>query len=250
MDALYASGGGDCPEYGMTGILKALEAINSVQGLILPQQGNLHHIITLTDASAKDDYLFEDVIDAADAARATVHFFYSGSGCFGSFGNYETVRTATGGIAVNDFADFDALSEFIQLYSEGVEASSASAKRKRSADDIFSESASSHSVYLNYLTDNLAILAQTTQSQVTVSKPNGQEQILPVSGILALYVDEDPMPGLWTISVFPGTLQVVISAPVLLQLEVFYTTTNENGELVPTQDIPYACEFETWINTV
>ena len=59
----------------MTGILKVLTAINTVEGIILPTTGNLHHVIVLTDASAKDDSRYQEVINAANTAKATVHFF-------------------------------------------------------------------------------------------------------------------------------------------------------------------------------
>ena len=249
VDALRANGGDDCPEYGMTGILKAVEAIRTVEKLTVPLDGsNLHHIITLTDASAKDDYLYQQVIDASEAAKTTVHFFYSGSGCGVNFGNYETVRTETGGIAVHNFADFDAFSAFIQLYSGPVQTNSPPVGRKRATDDdIFSEPAGSHSVSINLLIDNLAILAETTEAQVIITKPNGQQETVTVSGTLALYTEDNPLPGIWTISVSTGTLKIIVTAPVVLDLDISYTTVDKAGELIPTKQIQHACEFERQI---
>ena len=248
VDALYAHGGGDCPEYGMTGILKAVEAIRSVEKLVLPQDGsNLHHIITLTDASAKDDDRYQEVVDGAKVTKSTVHFFYSGNGC-GNFGNYETVRTETGGIAVHNFADFDAFSEFIQLYSSTVVPSSSPTGigKRATNDDIFSEPASSHTVSINFLIDSLAILVETTEAQVIITKPDGQRETVTVSGTLALYTEDNPLAGLWTISVSSGTLKIIVTAPEVLDLDISYTTVDKDGGLIPTEQIPHACEFERW----
>ena len=83
VNALRAHGGGDCPEYGMTAILQAIELIDGIDRENVQNKGK-HNLIVLTDASAKDESLYQQVIanaTAQDKLDVTVHFFYSGSGC-------------------------------------------------------------------------------------------------------------------------------------------------------------------------
>ena len=247
VNALAANGGGDCPEYGMIGILQAISSIQSVEGLIIPQQGNLHHIIVLTDASAKDDSLYNSVISAAADARVTVHFFYSGTGCSGNFGHYEDVRIASGGIKVTNFADFDAFGTFIQLYNQAVAAGSTSAKRKRQSGtgDIFSEYSTCHNFDTSLFTPSLALLVRTTQPSVTISEPGGTNHTLTVGGDLGLFQENDPPAGIWRVCASPGTLQVAVNAPIMLELDVSFTKMTERGEVLPSSEVPFACELKS-----
>ena len=49
VNRLSASGGGDCPEYGMIGILQAIELIDGIDRDNVQNEGK-HNIIVLTDA--------------------------------------------------------------------------------------------------------------------------------------------------------------------------------------------------------
>ena len=103
VEALYAHGGGDCPELGMEGIWRALDLTNEDS-----------HIIVLTDASCLDYHKKDDVIKLAKELRTKIHFFFSGSGCGGNgFPHYEEVRSVTGGIRVTSIDTFNSLSMFI-----------------------------------------------------------------------------------------------------------------------------------------
>ena len=104
VNALYAHGGGDCPELGMTGICNALDLVN-------PDS----NVIVLTDASPKDEEIQkqQQVIDKANEERNSIHFFLSRSGC-GDFTPYLDVAAATEGIVVNQISDFEAFAEFAQ----------------------------------------------------------------------------------------------------------------------------------------
>ena len=235
VNALYAHSGGDCPEYGMTGILKILNAITSVEGIVLPVVGNLHHVIVLTDASAKDDSRYSEVITAATAARATIHFFYSGSYC-GTLGHYETVRNSTGGIRVDSISDFGAFATFINTYNAG-------ASRRKRASDLFTECAVSHSVNTTYFTTSLSILISTcnSQSSVYITKPDGTVETLSVSGTLVLYSVSNPIPGRWKASVSTGMIKVSLSHSSSLPIDISYTSV-QNGKIIPFNDIPQACK--------
>ncbi|XP_033725912.1 von Willebrand factor A domain-containing protein 7-like [Pecten maximus] len=68
LDALSVSGGGDCPEYAISGLLAAIELseLNSV-------------IIVATDADAKDTYNAATAVGAANAKGIKVEFLLTGS---------------------------------------------------------------------------------------------------------------------------------------------------------------------------
>lgn len=245
INSLRAHGGGDCPEYGMIGILEAIRSIQSVEGLVVPQLGNLHHIIVLTDASAKDDSIYNTVIRAAADARVTVHFFYSRTGCDGTgFGHYEDIRMRSGGIKVDNFADFDAFGTFIQLYNRVVSQGGGFKKRKRQSGtgNIFSEPAACHNFDTSLFTPNLAFLVRTTRPSVNITQPDGTNLTLSIGGELGLFQEENPQAGIWTVCVTSGTLQIAINAPLELQLGLSFTEKTSSGELFPTSDVPAACE--------
>ena len=103
MEALYPHGGGDCPELGMEGILRALRLSNENS-----------HVIVLTDASCLDCGKKDEVIRTALSLGIKIHFFFSGSGCDGDgFLHYEEVQMTTGGVHVTSIESFDSLSRFI-----------------------------------------------------------------------------------------------------------------------------------------
>ena len=242
--ALTANGGGDCPEYGMTGTLQAISGINSV--MFPPNGRQLHHIILLTDATAKDDNLYQQVINNAQAASTTVHFFFSGSGCSGGgYQNYETVRTATGGVAVTSFQDFSVFGTFIQQFTQQVIAGSSRRKRQSGAGGIFSAYAACHNVSVSIFNPSVAVLVRTssTGAPVTITKPDGTSQSLSIGTVLGLSENINPQPGIWTFCASSGTIQIAVNAPVVLEIDVQFTKRSPTGEIVPTADKPFACKF-------
>lgn len=67
---LYASGGGDCPELALTGMLDAMDVMDGPANLFV-----------MTDASAKDSDLSSQVISTALGKRINLHIFKFDSGC-------------------------------------------------------------------------------------------------------------------------------------------------------------------------
>ena len=121
VEALYADGGGDCPELGMEGILRALRlsAENS-------------HIIVLTDAGCLDCEKKDQVITTALSLNVTIHFFFSGGGCGDDFADYRKVQSKTGGVHVTSIESFNSLSLFI------TELDSTESKRSIRSTDLYS----------------------------------------------------------------------------------------------------------------
>lgn len=111
VNALFARGGGDCPEFGMTGLQIALNQINGLP----PLAASLSQIILITDASAKDDFLLMNVIAQAGTLGVRIHELLIRNGCTGQgFLNYPLIAMSTGGILVNNLVDFGAITNFVQ----------------------------------------------------------------------------------------------------------------------------------------
>src|SRR5262249_44451768 len=85
VNALTASGGGDCPELAFSGLMDAINASDPQAAFFL-----------FTDATAKDDYLAEDVILAAKNKGIVIKFLLFGS-CSPIDPAYYQVATGTGG---------------------------------------------------------------------------------------------------------------------------------------------------------
>jgi hypothetical protein len=85
VNGLFASGGGDCPELAMHGLLEAVNAADEQSTLFL-----------FTDASAKDSGLFGNVDAVATKKKITVNFALFGS-CSPIDPAYINTASATGG---------------------------------------------------------------------------------------------------------------------------------------------------------
>lgn len=235
VDNLRAHGGGDCPEFGMTGILKTIELLDGIRDA--PEQAK-HNIIVLTDASARDDNLYQTVINKANSQGGTrrdvsVHFFYSGFGCFESdgFGHYETIKNATKGLSVNQInaANFRQFVDFV-LDSRPPE--------KRSSNDRC------HSFDVSYFVSKFSSLFETSEQYITITKPDGStETVVTFSNSFAVYKVMNPQPGRWQACVSSGTLQHSLSVTVDLDLEIDYLKRVKSGDLLPTNTFPFACKL-------
>jgi hypothetical protein len=234
ISSLTVDGGGDCPEYGMTGIMQALEFINTIDVPEVIALGK-HNLIVLTDASAKDDSLYQTVINRATGsgnADVTVHFFFSGTGCSGSFGHYDDIRNATGGHSVTQI-DASAFEQFVSF----VRSSSSSATGKRNTDDC-------QDFTISHFVTSFSALFQTTQSSITITKPDGtDETITTVANNFAVYDVTNPQTGQWRACITPGsTLQLTLTTATDIGLTVNYLRRLESGDLLPTSELPYACD--------
>lgn len=228
---LTAHDGGDCPEFGMIGLLLALDLLRELH----PIAASLSQIILVTDASAINDYLYTDVISNATVLGVIVHELLSGSGCSAvGFGNYRTIANATGGIQVDNLDDFDVITRFVQttLVSGGFQGNS-----------MFGPALPSHIVQVSKFSTVLKVLIRTTQPDVTITWPNGTVENLTVSRNLALYANENPLPGNYTFSVTFSTLEIVADVPVLLDLFVSYVMDDpRSGGSLPVHE-PRTCKY-------
>ena len=236
VNGLYADGGGDCPEYGMIAILKANELLNGIQSK--QAKDGQHHIIVLTDASAKDDYLYQDVIgNITDESNVdvTVHFFFSGTGCPG-FGNYSDIADATDGITVShiDAASFPSFVEYIESFSDpDVETLS-----KRS---VLTQC---NSFIISVFVTSFSTLIKTSQPIVDITEPDGTlETLTTIGNSFVIYETSNPQPGEWSACVSSGTIEQSISVTVELDLSVEHVKLDAMGQLLPSTELPFACKY-------
>lgn len=108
VSSLSASGGGDCPEYGMKGINDTIKFINNTPNV------EYANIIVLTDAPPKDKELKENIINASREVFVSVHFFISHDHCGKSseISHYKDIANKTCGIVINNMVDFDPFTKF------------------------------------------------------------------------------------------------------------------------------------------
>lgn len=237
---LTAVGGGDCPEYGMTAMLKAMELIDGINtNRDKVQTEGRHNLIVLTDASAKDNSLYQTVSDTANAddkPDVTVHFFYSGNGCSGDgFGNYEDIKEATGGYSVQQInaAKFQQFADFIiGSYDD-------ESRKKRSSPALCQY------FQISEFVKRFSSLLETSSSSIVITKPDGStETIATFANSFAVYKVTNPQTGNWKACVTASyTLQHSLSTTVGIDLNIDYLKESENGELLPTTQFPFACKY-------
>ncbi len=232
---LMAHGGGDCPEYGMTSLLKSIELIQGLQYDQVTLAGK-HNIIVLTDASAKDDYLYTQVITKAQEANVKIHVFYSASGgCGVEYGHFHDVAATTGGIevtAINNVA-FNAFVDYIT----------------QSSGDSTTLPPSNESMCSNFSISPFIIsfsaLYKTTSNIVKVTDPTGQVNNLLTNGYgFVLHEESASFPGIWVVCVTSGQLEIELKTIGDLEVDVENVVQDNNTEvdILPTQQLPIACE--------
>ena len=229
VNALSASGGGDCPEFGMTGLLIALNQINGLP----PLAASLSQIILITDASAKDDALFVNVIAQASTLGVRIHELLIRNGCSG-FLNYPLIAMSTGGIQVNNLADFSAITNFVQasLVAGGFEGDAT----------MFGPALSSHTVSVSKFARTLQVLIRTDQTLATVTRPNNMTEVLSLSGNLFFFEDENPASGDWMFFVASGTLEIAVNEPILLDFFVSHVVDDPDSDGIQPVCEPRSCE--------
>ena len=232
VNALSANGGGDCPEFGMAGLLLALDQISALPTLA----ASLSQIILVTDASSLEDFRSADVITQALALGVPIHELLIRNGCGVNFGSFPAIANATGGIQVNNLADFDVITNFVQatLVAGGFR-----------GDGMFGLALSSHTVTVSKFASVLQVLIRTNQPQVNITSPDGTIEFVTVSGTLVFFEDEDPLSGNWIFSVASGTLEIAVNAPILLDFFVSHVVEDpdESTGILPACE-PTACKYK------
>jgi len=193
VNALFASGGGDCPELSMDGLL---QAINSVE----PQQT----IYLFTDASAKDSSLFPVVSAAATQKKATIKYGLFGS-CSPIDPAYLATAQATGGqvFFLNRFFETGSLFDLVAseigvprvtvTHQAGVLASG-------SRDIPFPVDSAMTQLTVSVSVDSLSSVTLTRPDGTTVASSDPDASITNLS-IGAIYLIHPPQIGNWDLKV-------------------------------------------------
>ena len=232
VDSLAANGGGDCPEFGMTGIKKAIDLLGGFEKPSIAFKIGKHNIIVLTDASAKDYSLNGSIITQIESSKLdiTVHLFYSGTGCGDSFGAYSSIASATGGFIVSQInaQSFPDFVEFVKISSES---------KKRSVSLC-------KSFVISQFVSQFTTLITTEQSMVTFTAPDGTTSVVDKSGkSFDIHTVSDPQAGDWTACVSTGTIELSINKEVNLEFSIEYLEVDSAGQLLPTCYLPTICKY-------
>ena len=219
MNAIYAHGGGDCPELGMIGILNALE-------LVEPDS----NVIVLTDASPKDADRKQEVIDKANEVRNSVHFFLARDGC-GDFTPYLDVASETEGIVVNEISDFEAFAEFAEKVGRFTLEESGSKRKKRVSDNCIMFS-------LSIFSQSVAILFSSSSIGMSITSPSGSTDSVTSTGTIATYSIDTPEAGDYTVC---SAVEFEYSVTSVTNLDFFVEYTDMNGSSTTLPPAGIAC---------
>jgi hypothetical protein len=219
MSGLTASGGGDCPEFSMTGILNAIEAVTESTELFL-----------FTDAASKDAELESQVIAAALDKDVHINIFKFDSGCddgltkrVDSASNkvYGSLAAATGGtyhsLPRNNVGSISSLLETLT-------ASSSNAVLKISATADGSEK--TYSFPVDSLMTQVSISSSGAGVTFTYKNPGGA---IPAANINTVTLADgkhititSPPAGLWEITISgTGNYNLDVSGISPLHFSVF-----------------------------
>ena len=220
MEALYAHSGGDCPELGMEGILRALR---------LSSENS--HVIVLTDAGCKDYEKKADVISTAVGLNTKVHFFFSGTtGCGDNFPHYREVQYATGGVSVNSIEDFDSLTLFITELSPG-----GSKRSIRSKDSSLSLSRTCQTFNISIFTSKFELVVNQNSKFTKIYDPLGYSVTSRhISDELSGYISSGkPRNGSWRICSVDEAPKFTITRKEILDFSVDYYQDGHYSSAIP-----------------
>ena len=220
VEALHAHGGGDCPEYGMEGILRAL---------VLSRENS--HVIVLTDASCKDYVKKDGVIEVANRLQTKVHFFFSRMGCEDDdFPHYREVQHATEGVSVNTIEGFDSLTLFITELSQ-----EESKRSVRSKDFSLSLSDNCQNFNISIFTIKFELLVSQNSKFTKIYDPLGYSvRSQHISDELSGYIsNRKPRKGNWKICSVNETSKFTITKKEILDFSVDYYQDGHYSSAIP-----------------
>ena len=221
VEAITAHEGGDCPELGMEGILRALRlAYDHSQ------------VIVMTDAGCKDYDKKEEVVELARNKQTKIHFFFSGPGCRTDFEHYKYVQHRTGGVSVDTIESFQSLALFIaELNPEET-----SKRSIHSKDSSLSSFHKCQTFNISMFTTKFELVVNQTSTSVTIYDPLGYSvKNQHISDDLSGYVSKgQPRNGSWRICTVDETPEFTISKNDILDFTVDYNQDGHYSTTIPT----------------
>ena len=229
---LRANGGGDCPEYGLTGIIRTLQLFYNTSYATMKYTES-HNIIVLTDAGAKEIYDVEE-IRSYIKSRIKINFFFSGSnGCGSMYPIYRNIADLVpeGGLVVEQINQ-EGLQQFINFITANTD------NRKKRA------STNCESFDISNLVASFQVLIETTQPSVMVVDPsNATTTISTVGNSFAVYSNTSPQYGSWTACVSSGTLSITLQLSFNLDFKIQYVMQTDMGDLLPIIPNLFSCKL-------
>ena len=225
VNALYAHGGGDCPELGMTGIINALN-------LSFPEG----QLIVLTDASALDTSRTSEAIQAAFMLGVKVHFAYSHtSGCGVGYPFYDRVANETGGFSVYGLTNLDTLSNAVQTARVTFNAAD------EPAGSNLTSTGGCKAIHVSLLTENfyIAINPGAGTAEVSLQMPNGNSVFGRMTiGSLLIRNFTSPASGEWLVCIYSGSVEVKQSQDIRFDISAEFLVQDETTGLYFTNSTP------------
>ena len=229
VDALRAKGGGDCAEFGMTGILNALSLASSDS-----------HVIVLTDAPPKDVEKKENVIAEAMALWNSIHFFLD-SEC-GDPAPYLDVAHKTHGVVVHHIDDFESFAEFAdKVVGEGfITRTLGHDRTKRGTDETYCVQ-----IPVSVFTKSIDMFFSSVSSKsvITITNPLGEAENIITNGSTATYNATSPIAGTYNVC-SNEVLDLSVSNPCDLDFFVEYVDVSVSRSSLPSPGIAISEVFK------
>jgi len=209
IEAIDAQDGGDCPELGMEGILRALR---------LSYEDS--HVIVLTDAGCKDCYKKDDVVSIAKDLNVKIHLFFSYSECGNNYAEYKDVQEKTGGIFVSTIEGFSSLTNFIA----GLRSEKPKIIGRRSVDSSLTSSHKCQTFNVSAFTIKFELIVNESTISVKILDPLGYNvKISYISDDLSGYIsNEQPRNGSWNICTIDENSQFTLTKKDIIDFGVDY----------------------------
>ena len=255
VNSLQANGGYNCPEYGMIGILKAIELINSIDDPLVKMIGK-HNIIVLTDASAEDYELYPYVIGNAtdpNNAHITVHFFFSNCWCC-EYSHYLNIAAATCGFAVHSI-DAQAFTQFADYLYEAQQSSEFGLEICKNINNsqvnysLNSANNSDKNCYkfnISLFTSKFSLLIHSTSLNpvMKVIQPDGSDANITINGDFTVYKKDHPQYGQWSTCLSTGYIKDK-SLDIILELKFvmdYIEIDPQTQAFNPALNAPFICK--------
>lgn len=202
ISSLFASGGGDCPELSLTGMLDAMSLMSGPADLFM-----------MTDAAPKDFDLAADVITAAFEKNINIHIFKFDSSCDDGLAKrqdstsnqvYASVATASGGSYYSLPRDeVGSISDLVDTLTK-----SDSASILKIDDTASSGTANSYNVPVDSQMSEISISVRGSGVTSLLTKPDGSTLDLTSAGVSSTVLSDgqfitvkSPAAGTWTVSI-------------------------------------------------
>ena len=248
-NGLEADGGFDCPERQLQALLSAL-GLTDTEGYQIMLPGS--HIVLLTDAPSHDLDLEGKVIGLANDQKVCISFFISmRGGCIDESGRrmYHRIANETGGtvtesISQDGFRHFDATHEDAQC----LDFYNLRQRRKRQA--LPTPGSVCQTFFSFQFTTKLKLIANTSQSFITVIKPNGEStRVSALYGSSGpVYSDVLPLAGEYRVCVSNGTLNITVERNDMMDRIKFLRPVENTTQFLITSSPPPACKLRVLVN--